>query len=842
MGSMSANLNHLNDSLGRIAHLSHRVAAGLMLMMGVPRVLSSGLYHGLVTAGDGGKGGKGGGWSGWDPNKSWEDNRRALEQEKSRIFEEEQKKRTGLKRGIGSPIEELQGTLGRAGKASPERESAALAGQIERAQTEKRRMEDEYGVVSRMWEKIKEGRSKDQPYTEEETRIYYRTHDLEKNLTAISKTIEKAQARLDVLRVGGEAPTTAATGGLWGKIKNFFGSGLGKTLLTGAAVAGGISLGLATGGMGLAASVGGGFSAGPGDYDFSQGGGRSTWECPGCKRLNSNDRIVCKFCGTGRSGIPGGVGPSASSPPAKKLPHVLNQPYPSNLRNLPSIYSGNEGYSRRGARNWAVGQTIPTATLAPSYSLSNLTKPVTPSSPVDMLDPHPLKEIGQILYRRLIAPLGDLFRNIFSRMRGWFGKGPPEDPVKTDEGGEGGKDPGKKGIELEKSGLYEGFMKATDGVTQKFLGLSAAAGGLIRAASPDTFATFTMSLQLLAATVGTTLIPMFVRWSLYAQQAAFSFEARSEKTKELVGDLIEFGVALTGAVVAARLAAVGFKAMFSGPGLLGLGVLAGYGAYSSYQEVKEAQKKREEERAKAGGPFDREEVEKFLSIDPVDQRWLKQVDIIWAKNRLIQKKGPNRFGEMPPLEEVDETITAPWQRQMELNLQEAMELEKFADNVRGGELHQTLFKTYSKIPFVKDLGEWYAQQTGQVSREEIANKTEAEIKRNRKAAGVYRALLDYAKTGTFFEDPVKEETKDVERTDLARQMLFTIQSLRVNPRYQAVEEAYKNVQMEAIGRTPLEQTLDQMVRQNLLKMFERMGEQLGVQKETNQILKSLEMK
>ncbi len=145
------------------------------------------------------------------------------------------------------------------------------------------------------------------------------------------------------------------------------------------------------------------------------------------------------------------------------------------------------------------------------------------------------------------------------------------------------------------------------------------AGGAVRAASPDMWATLTGSFSLLAAQIGTMLIPAFVSFSLWLQEGASIVAGWSEGTKSAIGSMFKWsmvglvvttgiyklgsalgmlGTIFTYAGKAIQLlgiasGATGFKLGLLG--LAGLGVVAGLGylAYKLFSGKDEPEKKKE---------------------------------------------------------------------------------------------------------------------------------------------------------------------------------------------------------------------------------------------------------
>ena len=88
------------------------------------------------------------------------------------------------------------------------------------------------------------------------------------------------------------------------------------------------------------------------------------------------------------------------------------------------------------------------------------------------------------------------------------------------------------------------------------IGLAAATAGiagLVAAASPETFQTFTGSIHLLSASVGQIFVPMMINVSGWLQRVAFWFHGLSGETKSNIASLALWGVGGLAAVAAGGL-------------------------------------------------------------------------------------------------------------------------------------------------------------------------------------------------------------------------------------------------------------------------------------------------
>lgn len=105
--------------------------------------------------------------------------------------------------------------------------------------------------------------------------------------------------------------------------------------------------------------------------------------------------------------------------------------------------------------------------------------------------------------------------------------------------------------------MREGFAKFAEqleGLGGKFPIAIAGMTGLVGAASPDAFTTFTMSLRLLAASIGVALLPAFVEIIRWIQRAARWFMSLDDETKRLIGTVALWVAGLSAAAfILARL-------------------------------------------------------------------------------------------------------------------------------------------------------------------------------------------------------------------------------------------------------------------------------------------------
>jgi hypothetical protein len=116
--------------------------------------------------------------------------------------------------------------------------------------------------------------------------------------------------------------------------------------------------------------------------------------------------------------------------------------------------------------------------------------------------------------------------------------------------------------------------------------------------------------------------------------------------------------------------------------------------------------------------------------------------------------------------------------------------------------------THGGLHFLNKLG--ILDLKSGASSEEVRERLLAFSEQKQRAA---TALMAYGKSG-FPTTPTSPKTAE-DKANMASNLLLNFQSFRAQPRYSSVEEAYKNVQIEAIGKSPLEQALDRQLGQRL---------------------------
>lgn len=361
---------------------------------------------------------------------------------------------------------------------------------------------------------------------------------------------------------------------------------------------------------------------------------------------------------------------------------------------------------------------------------------------------------------------------------------PPPSQGGTPSGG-GGFDWGGawKGVK----GAWGSLKEAADKVSYAFLGLAAGAQSLLRAASPDLFSTFTGSIQLLASEIGSTLMPLFIELSYRIQGWAAKFSQWEEGTKESIGKFLAAGLAITGVITGLKLLGTALAALLSPIGMVAT-ALAGVGM--GVWGVMEKRQSDEEHEAKV-----RQALKTTATLENMKREGLE---------KLILPEEATEGERKKRIAEIDAWVKGS-QRRFEALSQERRE------RAPG-----TITQFFRGIPTF-GLRDWVGSKFGAPSDAEVEEMLKGLDQRREdegRRSGILRSYQDILRGKGRLESRATPE--DVQRDMGAyRGLLLNFQSFRALARYSSVEEAYKNVQIEAIGKSPLEQALDRQLGQRL---------------------------
>lgn len=327
------------------------------------------------------------------------------------------------------------------------------------------------------------------------------------------------------------------------------------------------------------------------------------------------------------------------------------------------------------------------------------------------------------------------------------------------------------------------------------LGAGAVASGALQAASPDAFATVVGSVQLLAAAFGRTLMPAALQLSVELQYLAHAIRAWSPQTRGTIAALVGLSIggvaviAVLGQMAGAIRALLPVIGIFAGS-LTRIGISAGIAAAAlvAYALYQQQQKYNEEiKRYKEAGtkPPDLEEYEK----DPLLAAALRQKDFTKRDQMLHSLR---QSSEMPA--KFYAANTSPDNTAMRTGIEL---LEKYSPYVTN---------LFSKLK-----GE------GPSATELNTDLAERGIKSRRRIS-----LIDslWNKNSGTYDVPTALGIKpsreyNQERLGKGNLLLLSLQSIKGQPGYSDVSEAYKKIQLGALNDDPLTRQIKEWQREDL---------------------------
>jgi len=421
-----------------------------------------------------------------------------------------------------------------------------------------------------------------------------------------------------------------------------------------------------------------------------------------------------------------------------------------------------------------------------------------------------------------------------------------------------GKDPATE--EESKSKLFHGMKKFGEKLSTFFLAGSSMGGSLLSAASPDAMGLIQGSFKLLAATIGRSLIPAAVWLAIKIQEVAQWFASVSPETKKLIGTIAAVVLGIAGAVLA-------FKMILSPILLVGaalttllpLIVAAGL-AFAAFQTVKgvltgetnahKEMKDRKAAQEKALGwdhqAFKDDDFDSIMAIKDPKERQKKIGDKFshytslygqFAGQGIDLAKQSNSFkgvGQqvMKNIPLVKNVIDATGKKTFQ---EQSTEAYNMASHYRKhAEAYKLALQQGRKL-YYRDPETKKEVEIDEEKKQEIIEKSTTWKDSSGKNKGrIYGRDFYQKKDVAGIQDANK---KTPEQQAKLSSFLMSITSTKANPQYSSVEDTYKRVQLEAIGKDPLQLEIEKINREGLKDILKELeaanllhGEQLKVAK------------
>jgi len=355
--------------------------------------------------------------------------------------------------------------------------------------------------------------------------------------------------------------------------------------------------------------------------------------------------------------------------------------------------------------------------------------------------------------------------------------------------------------------LNAGLQNFANAVSRITLGLAATGAALIQAASPDAWATLTGSVTLLAGQLGMALMPEIIQLSAFIQALAEAVSGASPAFKGWIAFIIKWGIiggvfiaSLAGLVSIVTSVVTIFTALLTPMGLviaaLSAIALVGFQLYKELNhdgllEGEAAKEKNLRARVYTGS----------------EQEVLKDPEIQGViKSSKTKEEAATRLEEMAKATRMKRVHFEP---EIPSRVEQANEALKLWGN-----------SIVRVATFGHAKGIWREKEAVVNEDEEIDT---AHIKKAERY-NVASALISKGGLGVVGAPPKPaQEAKDKRMAGL-QQMAYAMQSFKATPQYSSVDEAYKRIQVTALGDDPITREIKKMHMETMVKMLKELQE------------------
>jgi hypothetical protein len=445
---------------------------------------------------------------------------------------------------------------------------------------------------------------------------------------------------------------------------------------------------------------------------------------------------------------------------------------------------------------------------------------------------------------------------IFDRFTNWFKvKG-----QQLDAWVKGRQDPNRQ------PDIWEKFQRA---LSTPFIGASTGVMAAVGAASPDALATLTGSFKLLGAVIGQMLLPGLLQFAVNVQSVYQWVGSWGDGTKMMVGKLVWTGLALTGIVLAVSKVVSVLKSFgevlawvkntmgtsygrMAGAALLATGALAAL-SFALSLRAQHQEEAREARKAAEMAPYtyqDAVDVEK--AKQQMDQATEQKERNRYGAVVATRMEEARRYQEILKMADPKERTALAGKRAKEweievLNLERSRNQLEFYRRFSGpaGFMFQggpALMRTTplfqwveKKVPGAKSLfdfemglgrlgeetahaiGDWGVELGGRMSNRQVLNLYNQHLEEPRRQKAFWETMQKSFATGK----PPQSMTPSEKAAGL-NQFLVALNSVKAQPQFTGFQEAYKRIQVEALGKDPITMELERIQRESLDKMLAQM--------------------
>lgn len=404
------------------------------------------------------------------------------------------------------------------------------------------------------------------------------------------------------------------------------------------------------------------------------------------------------------------------------------------------------------------------------------------------------------------------------------------------------------------------FIEALDAFSRKAL----LGGGVMGSAgAPDAMATLSGSFKLLAAEIGTTLLPSIIQMSRALQTAARWFKGQSESFKGGVGTAATVGIGLAGTYAAAKATGLTSAASWlfapaaAAAGAAGASALTGSTVNAAAGGAAAGGLKHPYLAAAAvaaagltaanvAGHAASSDAERRFSatkgtwLDPimggVDRWWFDGINKR-TEDALLGADTPTELRGLQKPRDIESTKT--YQRYMKKNARTGLEEFDFEGAQADRDKFREKAKTHAENA-ESYSGQWYNPFRAGRTADQLKYGLEAE-----EQAKTLETILGYQQdkaAGKELKVPEPGDMIKKKEQDLLKQAapLLMDFATKTQPGYFSAEDISKKVQLESLGTTPLQEEFRKMDYDTLMKMLEenkstnrllgQMIEKLGISK------------
>lgn len=371
---------------------------------------------------------------------------------------------------------------------------------------------------------------------------------------------------------------------------------------------------------------------------------------------------------------------------------------------------------------------------------------------------------------------------------------------------------------------------ATGKMAMPVLYSGAILGSLLSTASPDAFATLTGSVKLLSIALGTHLIPYALGASLWLQKLAFRVREGDSELFKWIAFLSSWGLAIGGTVVALGILASIIKGVVAPAFTFCAFMVKSFGIQTSlvagaFALALTALVISMYQATEKGNKLNKEKLK-------TEEDLLKEAESGGASEEIKEKIG-KALRSANPQYELGKVLKEASKKSSDAQI-DALNVEASANRSKG---EMSFLEVFGNVPFLgqgatglysgmlgmipnKDFGQKHLMEgmgQGKTPLQILGEFAERGNAATRDRLFVKKIMEDHAagKDVSKFKDPKGE------RNTLMNQLLMNMQTIKGTAQFSSIEEAHKRTMVAAAGDDPLEQTIKKWQNENFQEMMKQ---------------------